>query len=109
MAEAQAAGTPVLAFHRGGARDIVVTSEQGPPTGMLFTDQSAAAVKDTVERFCATSEAFSPQACRTNAERFSSQNFRSRLSRIIRTTMDPDFRRGFEELPPRLDFVNSHC
>jgi glycosyltransferase involved in cell wall biosynthesis len=109
MAEAQAAGTPVLAFHRGGARDIVVTSEQGPPTGVLFTDQSAAAVKDAVERFCATYRAFSPQTCHDNAERFSSQNFRSRLSQIISTAMEPDFHRAFEELPRRLDLARSFC
>jgi glycosyltransferase involved in cell wall biosynthesis len=94
MVEAQAAGTPVIAFHRGGSRDIVVTSEHGPPTGVLFNGQNAAAVKDAIERFCATSKTFSPQSCRANAERFSAANFRLNLSKIINEVLDPDFCRG---------------
>jgi len=109
MAEAQAAGTPVLAFHRGGARDIVVTSENGPPTGMLFTDQSAEAVKDAVDRFCESYKAFSPQTCSSNAERFSAQNFRARLTKIIHAAMDPEFHREREALSPPLNFASSLC
>ena len=51
MAEAQAAGTPVLAFQRGGALDIVRTSKTECPTGMFFGEQSPEAIKDVVERF----------------------------------------------------------
>jgi glycosyltransferase involved in cell wall biosynthesis len=96
MVEAQAAGTPVIAFNRGGSRDIVMTSDRRSPTGVLFDPQTAEAVKDAVERFCATSERFSPQSCRANAERFSPANFRIGLSKVIRDVTDPDFCRGFQ-------------
>ena len=44
MAEAQATGTPVIAFHRGGAADIVVDGA----TGWLIRDQTVAALREAV-------------------------------------------------------------
>ncbi|WP_333669288.1 glycosyltransferase [Elioraea tepidiphila] len=79
MVEAQACGTPMLAFGRGGSRDIVRTPEDSDtPTGLLFDEQSPEALIDTVERFEAM-RAFSPAACRANAERFSAAAFRQGL------------------------------
>lgn len=79
MVEAQACGTPMLAFGRGGSRDIVRTPEEGEaPTGLLFAEQSPEALIDTVERFDAMG-GFSPAACRANAERFSAAAFRQGL------------------------------
>ncbi len=75
MAEAQAAGTPVIAYAGGGASDIVLEGE----TGLLFHEQSAAAIQDAVRRF----GAFSPDACRANAERFSEQRFREALRAMV--------------------------
>ena len=69
--EAQACGTPVLAFGKGGAADIVLPGE----TGFLFAEQSAAAIRAAVERFA--DSAISPEACRANAERFSEAAFRA--------------------------------
>ena len=73
MVEAQAAGTPLIAYGRGGAADIVV-----PGTGMLFAEQTAAAIAQAVRDFCA-GPAPSPAACRANAERFSQAAFRAGL------------------------------
>jgi glycosyltransferase involved in cell wall biosynthesis len=79
MVEAQACGTPVLAFGRGGSRDIVRTPEESEaPTGLLFAEQTAEALIDTVERF-EEMDAFSAEACRANAERFSAAAFRDGL------------------------------
>lgn len=79
MVEAQACGTPILAFGRGGARDIVRTPEESEtPTGLLFTEQSPEALIEAVERFEAMGT-FSADACRTNAERFSAAHFRQGL------------------------------
>ncbi len=75
LAEAQACGTPLVALGRGGAADIVREGE----TGLLFGEQSAAAIRDAVRRFVADEARFAPGACRANAERFSVANFRAGL------------------------------
>jgi len=79
MVEAQACGTPVIAFGRGGAVDIVATGDRAAPTGILFNEQSAPAIVDAVTRFERSAPAISAQACRANAMRFSVEAFRSRL------------------------------
>ncbi|MFC7688957.1 glycosyltransferase [Paeniroseomonas aquatica] len=75
MVEAQACGTPLIAFGRGGARDIVQTGST--PTGILFEPQSAAAIIAAVGQFEAM--AIDPAACRANALRFSEAAFRERM------------------------------
>lgn len=70
--EAQACGTPVLAFGRGGASETVVDGV----TGLHFHTQDSAAVCDAVERFEALREPFDPQVIRAHAQRFSTQRFR---------------------------------
>lgn len=74
MGEAQACGTPVIALGGGGACEIVKDA-----TGVLFGEQSAAGVREGVERFLAQRERFDPRACRENALRFSEQRFRDEL------------------------------
>lgn len=84
MVEAQACGTPMLAFGRGGARDIVRTPEEtDAPTGLLFAEQTAEALIDAVERFERCRDAFTPAACRANAERFSAASFRDGLRAAV--------------------------
>jgi glycosyltransferase involved in cell wall biosynthesis len=77
LAEAQACGTPLIAFARGGARDIVRErfGSSAQPTGVLFERQSVAAIKEAVDVFEQNKGAISPLACRTNALRFSEQRF----------------------------------
>jgi glycosyltransferase involved in cell wall biosynthesis len=82
MVEAQACGTPVIAFGRGGARDIVTTGGRAAPTGILFDEQSAEAIMDAVGRF-EQSAAISPAACRANAMRFDVETFRARLRDVV--------------------------
>jgi glycosyltransferase involved in cell wall biosynthesis len=77
MVEAQACGTPLISFARGGAADIVTDGA----TGVLFRDQTAAAIIAAVQRF--ESLAIPTEACRANAERFSQQAFRAKLHDAI--------------------------
>jgi glycosyltransferase involved in cell wall biosynthesis len=79
--EAQAAGTPVIAFGKGGARDIVIPGT----TGTFFDEQSAAAIIASVEAFEALSIA--PEDCRANAERFSHVAFRAAMRRVVTEAM----------------------
>jgi glycosyltransferase involved in cell wall biosynthesis len=80
LAEAQGCGTPLIAFGRGGARDIV-RSLGGPrePTGILFGRQTVAAVKEAVAQFEAHNRAITPWACRENAARFSTARFHQEI------------------------------
>ncbi len=76
LAEAQAYGTPLIAFGRGGATDIVRPLGLAErPTGILFHKQSVEAVIDAVERFEASREALLASACRDNAMRFAPERF----------------------------------
>ena len=75
--EAQAAGRPVIAFGRGGALETVIDGS----TGVLFSEQTPDALASAVLKFEATS--FDPARCRRNAERFSAEQFRVRIARVV--------------------------
>lgn len=76
LAEAQACGTPVIAFGRGGAYDIVRPLGGGDrPTGVLFPRQSVAAIRDAIELFDTNLRLITPAACQQNAGRFSIERF----------------------------------
>jgi glycosyltransferase involved in cell wall biosynthesis len=84
LAEAQAAGTPVIAFQRGGASDIVRPLDLADrPTGVLFQQQSVTAIKDAVARFEVRKHLISPAACHINAQRFSPDRFRREFAAAV--------------------------
>jgi glycosyltransferase involved in cell wall biosynthesis len=87
MVEAQACGTPVIAFGRGGAQDIVTTGGRAATTGVLFDEQSAEAIVDAVARFERSEATISPAACRANAARFDVETFRARLRALVTTAL----------------------
>jgi len=75
--EAQAAGKPVVALNRGGARETVVAGE----TGVLYDE-------DTVEGLAAAwlradGSAWDADACRTNALRFSRDRFEHEMRAVV--------------------------
>ena len=76
LAEAQACGTPLIAFGRGGACDIVRPLKAADsPTGILFGQQTVEAIMDAVELFEENRRHITPAACRQNANRFSVERF----------------------------------
>jgi glycosyltransferase involved in cell wall biosynthesis len=76
LAEAQACGTPLIAYGRGGATDIVRRlGSASAPTGVLFKAQTVSSLKQAVDHFEKNGAAITPAACRANAERFSEENF----------------------------------
>jgi glycosyltransferase involved in cell wall biosynthesis len=83
IVEAQACGTPMIAFGRGGARDIVRPPPDPAPTGLLFAEQTADSLIAAVRRFSAIRGAFTPEACRANAERFGEELFRQRMQALV--------------------------
>ncbi len=78
--EAQACGTPVIAYGRGGAAQTIRGLDTMQPTGVFFHDQTPAAIRAAVATFEALPEPISSVACRMNAERFGRELFRSRFA-----------------------------
>jgi glycosyltransferase involved in cell wall biosynthesis len=79
--EAQACGTPVIAYARGGALETIVGD--GPMrTGHYFAEQSASAIAAAVNSF-ELHDPVDPLACRRNAERFGRLRFRHEFTDFI--------------------------
>jgi len=81
--EAQACGTPVIAFGRGGALETVRGVGGERPTGCFFDQQTPASVLEAIERFENLAMPIDPQDCRNNATRFRSEHFREQLHKIV--------------------------
>lgn len=81
--EAQACGTPVIAYGRGGALETVHGLETVAPTGVLFPQQDVPSLIEAVQRFEAHQHAFDAHACRQNAQRFSSDRFRREFAGYV--------------------------
>lgn len=75
--EAQAAGTPVIAYARGGGSESVVDGV----TGVLFHEQTESALSEAMER--AEGLVFDPKLLRENARRFSVEVFRAALGQWL--------------------------
>ncbi|MGH7042198.1 MAG: glycosyltransferase [Acetobacteraceae bacterium] len=83
MVEAQACGTPVIAFGRGGARDIVAAPESDNPTGLFFERQEPGAVALALAEFESLESRITSRACRANALRFSPARFRAEVQSVV--------------------------
>jgi glycosyltransferase involved in cell wall biosynthesis len=78
MVEALAAGTPVLAADRGGARDIVRPHRDG----ILIADpDDPAQLPEGVRQLAARS--WDPEGLRQSAGRFSEEHFRTALGEVL--------------------------
>ena len=81
--EAQACGSPVIAFAQGGAGETIRDLSAPFPTGVLFHRQEASAITDAVVQFEGARSAISPASCRENAKRFSPDAFARGFSKFI--------------------------
>jgi glycosyltransferase involved in cell wall biosynthesis len=81
--EAQACGTPVIAYGRGGACETIRDLTKPEPTGVLFDRQTPEALVEAIRTFEARREAISPAACRRNAMRFGPDRFRTELTDFV--------------------------
>ena len=75
--EAQAAGTPVIAYDAGGARETVVDGV----TGIRFAPQTVAGLASGIGRFLA--QRWDRDAIQANAARFGQDRFERELMRLI--------------------------
>ena len=107
--EAQACGTPVIAYGRGGALETVrglLNSSQ--PTGIFFNKQTSDSIVEGVDLFEQISSRITPQACRANALRFSEERFRTDLLNFVTEEFDRYFKHqeGFQpETTPEIEWL----
>lgn len=73
--EAQACGTPVIAYGRGGALETVRGIDSEQPTGVFFPEQTVESICAAVARFEQHRSELTPANCRANAETFSISEF----------------------------------
>lgn len=81
--EAQACGTPVIAYGKGGVLETIRGLDAHTPTGVFFPEQSVASLCAAVERFESSVAQISPRACRENALRFSVERFDAELKQFM--------------------------
>ncbi len=81
--EAQACGTPVIAFGRGGAAETIRGLSHDRPTGLFFDQQTPEAIFEAVRLFEENAGSFDPLMCRENVSLFSVERFRSELKALV--------------------------
>lgn len=75
--EAQACGTPVIAYGKGGALETVIEGQ----TGVFFREQTVESLIHAVEQF--EQQSFDASTVRKNAERFSAERFRTEFKSFV--------------------------
>jgi glycosyltransferase involved in cell wall biosynthesis len=73
--EAQACGTPVISFRKGGVCETVRGLEHDIPTGVFFGTQDEHALEQAVLEFEAASHRFEPPRIREHALQFGTERF----------------------------------
>ncbi len=86
--EAQASGTPVIAFGSGGALETVVgygtpEARSSAPTGMFFDEQTPASLQAAVERFETVAALFSARDISRHAASFGPAAFKAAFRREV--------------------------
>ncbi|MGF6806844.1 glycosyltransferase involved in cell wall biosynthesis [Paraburkholderia sp. Clong3] len=87
VVEAQACGTPVIAYGKGGALETVRDLSEPKPTGMFFDEQDTDSIIAAVNRFDELRHRFLPENCRGNTEQFSAAHFRERFFSQVRAAV----------------------
>jgi glycosyltransferase involved in cell wall biosynthesis len=78
--EAQACGTPVVAFGQGGITETVIPAREGRPgTGLFFDRQTPESLSRAIRLLEAHPDWFDPQLARRQAERFAPERFEREL------------------------------
>lgn len=81
--EAQACGTPIITFGKGGALETVVGKNAENPTGVFFEEQKIESVVTAVNSFEREQHIYTPENCRLNALKFSTDRFNQEFSKYI--------------------------
>ena len=77
--EAQASGTPVIGYGKGGLLETTIKGK----TGLFFNRQDYKEIINIVENFESSSTEFDPYEIRNNSMKFSKKNFENKLSQFL--------------------------
>lgn len=77
--EAQACGTPVIAYGKGGALETVIDGE----TGCFFYEQTEEALIESIKYFITIKHTLNPQKIRNNAMKFSVNRFHDEFNTLV--------------------------
>jgi len=77
--EAQACGTPVIAYGKGGALETIIQNK----TGIFFKEQNVQSLIKAVKEFENLKYNFNPEEIRKNSERFSVDRFKREFKNFI--------------------------
>lgn len=77
--EAQAAGTPVIAYAAGGALETVINDE----TGLFFSEQTSESLNSAIAKFEEIKDSFDPEKIRYNTEKFSREVFKTEIKKFL--------------------------
>ncbi|HDH07772.1 MAG TPA: glycosyltransferase [Candidatus Moranbacteria bacterium] len=105
--EAQACGTPVIAYGNGGVLETVIPlnktgvrsqesgvgrqESEGSPTGVFFDEQTPGALMEAVNKFEKNQDTFDCNEIRKNAERFSKERFKREFKSFVDTKITEFF------------------
>lgn len=106
--EAQSAGTPVLAFGRGGACETVLDGK----TGLLFDEQTPESLEACIQKFETEGVAYPPQQIREHSRSFSEQRFEDELRDYCTAAMrtgSVSWKPALTTKPPRRPKSEPHC
>ena len=81
--EAQACGTPVIAYGRGDVSESVRGLDGDRPTGVFFAEQTVAGIREAVLEFEENSDRILPMTCHENAMRFSTERFQAEFLEFV--------------------------
>jgi len=85
--EAQACGTPVIAYGKGGVTETVIENN----TGLFFKEQSVDSLIKAINEFEKKEDKFDFYEIRKNAERFSKQRFQKEINDFVNKKIEEFF------------------
>ncbi|MDG6773617.1 glycosyltransferase family 4 protein [Thiomicrorhabdus sp. ZW0627] len=81
--EAQACGTPVIAFAKGGVLETVQGLDEANPTGVFFKEQTSSSLSEAIDVFEENAHKILYENCEVNASRFSNKRFREEFKEFV--------------------------
>ncbi|MEO1924228.1 MAG: glycosyltransferase, partial [Nautiliaceae bacterium] len=86
--EAQACGTPVIAFGKGGTLETVIDGT----TGIFFKEQTPESLIEAIKSFEKKENKFNSQVIRKHAEKFSKERFKKEFKQFVETKIEEFFK-----------------
>ena len=84
MAEVQASGRPVIAYEKGGAKEIVIDGK----TGILVKEKNIEKLNEAVEKMEKEYLNYSSEEIIKNAKRFSEDEFKTKINEFVERVIE---------------------